>query len=293
MKHPLNKDKVFTFFVYLIAIVMIMGVVYPLWFIIIASFSDSTAIANGEVWLWPKAIKLDAYSELFKQPAIWKGYLNTIFYCIVGTAFQLIINIPVGYAMSQKTFLGKKFWTIFFTIPMFIGGGLIPTYLTIKQFGLLNTRLVLILPFSVSCYNIIVIRTFFKQNIPETLWEAAQMDGCSVFRYFWRIVLPLSKAILAVIGLWVAVGIWNSWFEAMIYVSNENYQPLQLVLRRLLIVNKSMIQQGSGDLAAQLQSLSDKMKYAAIVVSTLPIMCLYPFLQKYFNQGIMVGSIKE
>lgn len=286
-------DRLFTFFTYAIAIIMVLIIIYPLWFIIIASFSDATQVANGSVWLLPKEVKLDAYKELFNQPSIWTGYRNTIVYTILGTLVQMIVNVPAGYAMSRQEFFGKKFWTIYFTIPMFISGGLIPTYLTVRQFGLIDNPLVLIIPFSVSCYNIIVIRTFFKNNIPNTLWEAAQIDGCSSFRYFIQIVLPLSKAILAVVGLWAAVGIWNSWFDAMIYLTDEKYQPLQLVLRRLLIVNESLIQQGSGDLAAQLQSLSDKMKYAAIVVSTIPIMCLYPFLQKYFNQGVMVGSIKE
>lgn len=289
----LSKDRIFMIVVYGIAILITIAVIYPVWFVLIASFSDSSDVANGNVWLWPRSWHLDAYRELFKQQSIWGSYLNTIFYCLVGTFFQLLVNIPAGYAMSRKELFAKKFWIVFFTIPMFINGGLIPTYLTVRQFGFYNNWLVLIIPFSVSCYNIIVIRTFFRENIPEALWEAAQMDGCSVIRYFVKIVLPLAKAILAVIGLWVAVGIWNSWFDAMIYISNEDQQPLQLILRRLLIVNKSLIAQGSGDLAAKLQDLSDKMKYAAIVVSTLPIMCLYPFLQKYFNQGVMIGSIKE
>lgn len=293
MKTTIGNDKIFNFFVYFFSILMILIIVYPLWFIIIASFSDSTSVANGEVWLLPKKVQLDAYQELFKQALIWIGYKNTIIYTALGTLFQLIINVPAGYVMSRKDFIGKKFWTIYFTIPMFISGGLIPTYLTVKNFGLVDNRLVLIVPFAVSCYNIIVIRTFFKNNIPDTLWEAAQVDGCSTIRYFIQIVIPLSKAILAVIGLWSAVGIWNSWFDAMIYLTREELQPLQLVLRRLLIVNESLIKQGSGDLAARLQNLSDKMKYAAIIVSTLPIMCMYPFLQKYFNQGVMVGSIKE
>lgn len=289
----LSRDRIFTFLIYVIAILMTIAILYPLWFIIIASFSDSSDVANGNVWLWPRSWHIDAYRELFAQREIWRSYLNTIFYCTVGTAFQLLINIPAGYAMSRKELFGRRFWLIFFAIPMFVNGGLIPTYLTVRQFGLVDSWLVLIVPFSVSCYNIIVIRTFFKENIPEALWEAAQMDGCSVLRYFIKIVLPLSKAILAVIGLWVAVGIWNSWFDAMIYLSDEDWQPLQLILRRLLIVNESLIAQGSGDLAAKMQDLSDKMKYAAIVVSTFPIMCLYPFLQKYFNQGVMIGSIKE
>lgn len=179
--------------VYGIAILITIAVIYPVWFVLIASFSDSSDVANGNVWLWPRSWHLDAYRELFKQQSIWRSYLNTIFYCLVGTFFQLLVNIPAGYAMSRKELFAKKFWIVFFTIPMFINGGLIPTYLTVRQFG------------------------FYK----------------------------------------------------------------------------SLIAQGSGDLAAKLQDLSDKMKYAAIVVSTLPIMCLYPFLQKYFNQGVMIGSIKE
>lgn len=288
----MKRDKVFNIIIYGFAILMIIGIVYPLWFILIASFSDASAVSRGDIWIWPKAIQFDAYQELLKQPTIWKSYLNTIVYCVVGTIFQLCINLPAGFVMSRK-FIGKKFFTIFLIIPMFIGGGLIPTYLVIKALGLLNTRLVLIVPFSVSCYNIIVIRTFFKQNIPETLWEAAQMDGCSVFRYFIQIVLPLSKAIIAVVGLWVAVGIWNSWFESLIYVSNEDYQPLQLVLRRILISNQSLLGDQTGEAARMALNLANKMKYAAIVISTVPIMMLYPFLQKYFNQGVMVGSIKE
>jgi putative aldouronate transport system permease protein len=176
---------------------------------------------------------------------------------------------------------------------MFIGGGLVPTYLVVKAFGLLDTFWVMVLPFSVSSFNIIIARTFFKESIPETLWEAAQIDGCGTFRYFLTMVLPLSKAILAVIGLWTAVGIWNSWFNALIYITNEDLQPLQLILRRILISNQSLLGTVSGELASELRRLSDMMKYAAIVVSTVPIMCLYPFLQKYFNQGVMVGSIKE
>jgi len=287
------KDRLFDAFVYIAAIIMVISVLYPLWFIIIASFSSVSDVANGNVVFWPKAWKLDGYTELFKQETIWRGYLNTILYTVAGTLFHLLVNVPAGYALSRSELYGRKTLIILFTIPMFISGGLIPTFLVIREFGLLDSFLVLIVPFSVSCYNIIVIRTFFRNSISDTLWEAAQIDGCSSIRYFIKIVLPLSKAILAVVGLWAAVGIWNSWFDAMIYISNENLQPLQLVLRRLLIINESLIQQGSGELAAKLQQLSELMKYAAIVVSTLPIMCLYPFLQKYFNQGVMVGSIKE
>ena len=167
----LNRDRIFTVAIYIIAILMTIAIIYPLWFIVIASFSDSSDVANGNVWLWPRSWHIDAYRELFGQEAIWRSYLNTIFYCATGTAFQLLVNIPAGYAMSRKELFGRRFWLIFFAIPMFVNGGLIPTYLTVRQFGLVDSWLVLIVPFSVSCYNIIVIRTFFKENIPEALWK--------------------------------------------------------------------------------------------------------------------------
>lgn len=287
------KDRLFDFSVYGIAIMMIIMIVYPLWFIIIASFSNPGDVSSGNVWFWPKEWKLDGYIELLKNDAIWRGYLNTILYTLVGTLIGLCVNIPAGFALSRPDLFGRNWLTTIYIIPMFFSGGLIPTYLVVKNFGLLDTFWVLVLPFSVSAFNIIIARTFFKNSIPEDLWEAAQMDGCGTIRYFFTMVLPLSKAILAVIGLWTAVGIWNSWFDAMIYISNENLQPLQLILRRILIMNESLFEMASGDLAAELRQLSDMMKYAAIVVSTLPIMMLYPFLQKYFNQGVMIGSIKE
>lgn len=176
---------------------------------------------------------------------------------------------------------------------MFISGGLIPTYLVIRDVGLLNNALVMIVPFAVSSYNIIVAKTFFKSNIPEGLCEAAQMDGAGTIRFFFSFVLPLSKAIIAVIGLWTAVGIWNSWFNALIYLTDADLQPLQLILRRILVTNESLLKQATGSLASELRALSEMMKYAAIVVSTLPILCLYPLLQKHFNKGVMIGSIKE
>lgn len=287
------NDRLFDLAVYTIAILMIIMVVYPLWFIIIASFSNPADVTNGNVWFWPKEWELDGYVELFKQEIIWKSYLNTILYTIVGTLIALLVNIPAGYALSRSDLFGKKWISIFILIPMFVSGGLVPTYLVIKGFGLLDSFWVMVLPFAVSSFNIIIARTFFKNSIPETLWEAAQMDGCGTIRYFLTMVLPLSKAILAVIGLWTAVGIWNSWFNALIYISNEDLQPLQLVLRRILISNESLLGAASGEIASELRRLSEMMKYAAIVVSTAPIMLLYPFLQKYFNQGVMVGSIKE
>lgn len=282
-----------SFVFHLIAILMIIGVMYPLWFVVIASFSNPADVANGEVWLWPKQWVLAGYNELFKQPQIWKSYWNTILYTVVGTLIALAVNIPAGYAMSRSDLKGRKYINVFYLIPMFIGGGLIPTYFVVKGFGLLNTFWVMVLPFSVSTYNIIVTRTFFKSSLPESLWEAAQLDGCGTIRYFFQFAIPLSKAIIAVVGLWTAVGQWNQWFNALIYIQNEELVPLQLLLRRILIANQSLLGAATGTMAQELRQLSDMMKYGSIVISTLPIMCLYPFLQKYFNQGVMIGAVKE
>lgn len=288
-----KQDKIVTILIYIIAVLMILAVIYPLWFVIIASFSNPADVANGKVWIWPKVWVTDGYRELFKQTSIWRSYMNTIIYTLVGTLIALAINIPAGYAMSRSDLYGRKWINIFYVIPMFVSGGLIPTYLVVKNFGLLDTFWVMVVPFAVSTYNIIVARTFFKSSLPDSLWEAAQIDGCSNIRFFFAIALPLSKAVLAVIGLWTAVGIWNSWFNALIYLQNESLQPLQLVLRRILIANQSLLGAATGEAAMELRRLSDMMKYGAIVISTLPIMCLYPFLQKYFNQGVMIGAVKE
>ncbi|WP_022774334.1 carbohydrate ABC transporter permease [Butyrivibrio sp. AE2015] len=287
-----SQDVLVNIIFHLIAVLMIIAVIYPLWFVVIASFSNPADVANGKVWLWPKTIDVRGYQKLFEQKQIWKSYWNTIIYTISGTLVALLVNITAGYAMSRKDLPGRKIINVFYLIPMFVGGGLIPTYLVVKQFGLLDNFLVMVVPFAVSTYNIIVARTFFQNSLPESLWEAAQIDGCSTIRYFVQFAVPLSKAVIAVVGLWTAVGLWNSWFNALIYLQNENLIPLQLLLRRILISNESLLGAATGTMAQELRQLSDMMKYASIVVSTLPIMALYPFLQKYFNQGVMIGAVK-
>ena len=291
--HISSQDRITNVLFILIAVLMIAMVIYPLWFVIIASFSNPADVATGKVWLWPNKIDLRGYRELFKQDAIWHSYFMTIVYTAVGTFIALAVNIPAGYAMSRKDMYGRKFVNVFYLIPMFVNGGLIPTYLVVKNFGLLDSFWVMVLPFSVSIYNIIVARTFFSSSLPESLWEAAQIDGCGTIRFFLTFALPLSKAVLAVIALWTAVGLWNQWFNALIYLSSESLQPLQLLLRRILISNQSLLCAATGEMANELRQMSDMMKYGSIVISTLPIMCLYPFLQKYFNQGVMIGAVKE
>ena len=291
-KKRFSQDKVVGVLFYVIAILMILIVIYPLWFVIIASFSDPADVATGKVWLWPQKIDVRGYKMLFEQNQIWKSYLNTIIYTVTGTLFALFVNITAGYAMSRKDLPGRKIINTFYIIPMFVSGGLIPTYLVVQYFGLLDNPLVMVIPFAVSTYNIIVARTFFQGSLPESLWEAAQIDGCNTLRYFIQFAVPLSKAVIAVVGLWTAVGIWNSWFNALIYLQNENLIPLQLLLRRILIANESLLGAATGTMAQELRTLSDMMKYGSIVISTLPIMMLYPFLQKYFNQGVMIGAVK-
>lgn len=286
-------DRATSILFYLIAVLMIVIVIYPLWFVIIASFSNPADVAQGKVWIWPKVINTNGYRELFQQSSIWRSYLNTIIYTVMATVTGLLINLPAGYALSRKDLAGRKWINWFYLIPMFINGGLIPTYFVVRGVGLYDSPWALILPFVTSTYNIIVCRTFFSSTIPESLWEAAQLDGCSTIRYFFQFVLPLSKAVVAVIALWTAVWMWNQWFNALIYLKSDELIPLQLLLRRILIQNQSLLGAATGEAANEQRQLADMMKYASIVISTAPIMCLYPFLQKYFNQGVMIGAVKE
>ena len=282
----------FNLVLYSLSAVALVIILYPIYFVVIASFSDSAAVASGQVWLWPKGFTLDGYNELLKHKDVWIGYRNTIMYTVTGTVIGLFVNLTAAYALSRKDLVGRKFLMLLFVFTMFFNGGLIPTFLTVKQFGLYNTFLVMVLPFSVSAYNIIVARTFFQNVIPSDLRDQARIDGCGNIRYFIQIVLPLSKAIISVLGLWIAVGMWNSYFNALIYLKNSELHPLQLVLRNILITNNMQTALGSGEAAQVALRLANLMRYSVIVVSILPIMCVYPFIQKYFNKGVMIGAVK-
>ncbi len=287
-----KEDKIFDFILYGIAAILIVVALYPMYFIVIASISNPNLVSNGEILFLPKGINFKAYEQLASYSQLWTGYKNTILYVIFGTIFTLVVNIPAAYALSRRKLYGRKALTIFYLIPMFFTGGLIPTYLAVQQFHLLDTFWVMVLPFSVVTYYIIVGRTFFANSIPEELWEAAQLDGCGYMGFFFRIVLPLSKAVIAVIALWAAVGQWNSYFNALIYLRDPELQPLQIILRNILISNQTISSMTTGAAAAEAKQMADLIKYAVIVVSSAPIMCLYPFVQKYFNQGVMLGSLK-
>lgn len=287
-----GADKTFEIALYIISAFILVMVLYPIWFVIIASFSDPSAVAGGHVWLVPTGFTLDGYAEILKHNEVWIGYRNTILYTLAGTLVGLIVNISAAFALSRKDLAGRKLFMMMFVFTMFFNGGLIPTFLTIKDFHLYNSWAVMVLPFSVSVYNIIVARTFFETSIPEDMYDAARIDGCGNLYYFFRIALPLSKAILAVIGLWTAVGMWNSYFNALIYLKDADKYPLQIILRNILITNNLQMSFGSGEAMQIALRLSNLMRYSVIIVSTVPIMCFYPFVQKYFNQGVMIGAVK-
>ena len=287
-----GRDIAFNIFLYALSGIILLAIAYPLYFIIIASFSNPSEVANGNVWLWPSQFTLDGYKELLRHDDIWTGYLNTILYTLVGTLIGLFVNISAAYALSRRDLVGRRLITFFFIFTMFFNGGLIPTYFTIRDFHLYDTFWVMVLPFSVAVYNMIVARTFFDSSLPKELLDAAQIDGCGNLRFFFSIALPLSKAVIAVIALYIAVAQWNSYFNALVYIRSENLKPLQLVVRNILITNQSLVGAGDGLAAQEAMRLSNLMKYAVIIITTVPIMCVYPFVQKYFNQGVMIGALK-
>jgi putative aldouronate transport system permease protein len=287
-----GADRVFSIIMYALSALTLVVIVYPLYFIVIASFSDPSAVTSGEVWFAPSGFTLDGYKALFAETRIWHSYFNTILYTVLGTLFGLAVCLSAAYALSRKDLVFRKPIMVFFIIPMFFSGGLIPTFLTVRQFGLYNNFWVMIIPFAVSIYHVIVARTFFESNIPDALWESARIDGCGNLRFFFQMVLPLSTAIIAVLALWTAVGHWNSYFNALIYLRNENLMPLQIILRNILITSQSQAAMGTGEAAQIALRTASLVKYGAIIISTAPIMCVYPFLQKYFSQGAMIGAVK-
>ena len=284
-------DKVFYaingFFLLLLALIIL----YPLYFIIIASISEPEAVLKGEVVLYPVRITLEGFSKIVERTDVWRGYLNTIIYTGLTVILSLIVTIPAGWALSRKTLPGKKFFMIYFIIPMFFGGGLIPFYNVMSSLHLINTMWAVILPSILSVWNLFMTKTFFESSIPNGLIEAAKIDGAGQFRIFSSVVIPLSKAVIAVMALYYAVGQWNSYFNAMIFLQDEKKYPLQLVLKEILIASESTVG-GSGETILQQYRLANQLKYVSVIVSSIPVLCLYPFVQKYFAQAVMIGSLK-
>lgn len=286
------SDKLFGAIVIILSILIFIIIAYPLWFIIIASISNSNLVNLGQVTLWPKGIRFYGYQQILDDARIWTGYANTIFYVIAGTILNMVVTMPAAYALSRKNFTTRNKIMFYFVFTMFFNGGLVPTYMTISSLGLISTKTILVIFVAVNTYNLIIARTFIENSIPEELYEAAVLDGCSHFRYFFKIIVPLSKAVIAVLILYYAVFHWNDYFNALLYNSNAQHAPLQIVLREILLLNQAFASGNGGVQGGYAQSSADQVKYAVIIVSTVPILCVYPFIQKYFEKGVMIGAVK-
>ena len=287
-----KKITVFDIIVYTITILLFLVVAYPLVLVLSCSISDPGLVATGKVLLLPKGINFAGYKQLLYNPNILTGYGNTIFYTVAGTLVNLAVTVPAGYVLTKSMVPGTKLFMGLFMFTMYFSGGMIPTFLLVNGLGLYNTRAVLLILGAFSTYNCIICRSFFN-GLPEELEEAARIDGCSPLGIFFKIVLPLSKALLGVMVLYFAVGHWNGYFNAMIYINEDAKQPLQVFLRRILILAQmSADMDEAGDYAGHLADMEALIRYAVIVVSSAPLLILYPFLQKYFDKGVLIGSVK-
>lgn len=286
------SDRIFGFAILLLSILIFLIILYPLWFIVIASISNSNLVNLGQVKFWPKDIRFYGYQQIIEDTRIWKGYLNTLVYVVAGTALNMVVTMPAAYALSRRGFKARNKVMFYFVFTMFFSGGLVPTYMTISSLHLISTKTILILFVAVNTYNLIIARTFIENSIPEDLYEAAILDGCSHFSYFTKVVIPLSKAVNSVLVLYYAVYHWNDYFNALVYNSKQENAPLQIVLREILLLNQAFASGNGGVQGGYGQSSADQVKYAVIIVSTLPILCVYPFVQKYFEKGVMIGAVK-
>ncbi len=289
-KHKFNSDTVFTVIIYTVAIVAALLWLYPLVFVVSASFSSPEALLAGEVLLFPKGFSLAAYEYIFKNENILIGYRNTIFYSVVGTLYNMLLTICAAYPLSRPDLKGKGFVTAMMTVTMFFGGGMIPTYLNLRDLGMLDTPWVMFIPSAISVTNFIIMRNYFTHSVPRDLIEMAHIEGATELQILGKIVLPLSKPILGVLTIYYMSGHWNAYFSAMIYLSDDDLRPLQVFLRRVLI-------QGGMDGMSSGSTMTDSLiyetlKYAIIVVSTLPMLIGYLLVQKSFKKGIMMGSLK-
>jgi ABC-type glycerol-3-phosphate transport system permease component len=288
-----RSDRIFTAWTGIILTLFTLSVLYPLIYVVSASFSNPHEVNSGKMWLWPVQVTVEGYRTVFQYHEIVTGFLNSLFYALVGAFISVSLTLLAAYPLSRRDLVGRTPIMIFFLIPMVFSGGMIPTYLVVHDLGLLNTRWALVIPGAVSVFQVIVTRTFFMASIPEDLLEAARVDGCNDFRFFFRMVLPLSKPIIAVNALFYAVAQWNSWFNALIYLTNEHLFPLQLVLRQILILNSvDPSQVSDASLLAHQQALQDLLKYGLIVIASIPPLLAYPFVQKHFVKGMMIGSLK-
>jgi len=286
-------DKAFQTFVCVYLVAAMVIVLYPLVYVVACSFSSSYAVVSGRVFLWPVEPTLEGYKAVFKHSLIMSGFGNAFFYTVFGTAFSLAMTVVAGFVLSRKDMYGRGVITFLFTFTMLFSGGMIPMYLTVRAVGIYNTRLAMIIPNAVGVWYLIICRTYFQNSIPDDLAEAAELDGCGDMSFFLRIALPLSGPILAVLALFYAVGQWNAYFDALMYLKNQALWPLQIILRNILIQSEISAEMLT-DIAVmeRAQGVKDLIKFAVIVVSSTPMLIIYPFVQKYFIRGIMVGALK-
>ena len=300
-KQAIRQDRassIYTVCIYVLMTVLTIVIMYPMYFCVIASFSDPNAVSTGDTVLWIKGFSIDAYTAILKERTLLTGYANSLIYMVFGTAYNMLLTIPAAYVLSKRDMPGHKGILWFFFITMYFSGGLIPTYMWFKDIGLVDNPLVMIIGSGVSAYNMIVARQFFMTSIPDTLYEAAEIDGASEIRKFLTIALPLSKPILAVIALYYAFAKWNSYYTSLLYLRDQDYWPLQLVLRRILITSETLMGDMNSISSADADYMTKRlytvraMKYAVIIVSSVPMLIIYPFVQKYFTKGVMIGAIK-
>ena len=287
------EDKVLYTISYTLLTLIIIVTMYPLIFVLSSSFSSGEAVTGGRVLLWPVDFSTQGYKIIFSYKAVWTGYKNTIIYTLGGTAINLVLTIMAAYPLSRKDFYGRKLYMTIFMITMFFSGGMIPKYILMSDLKLTNTRWSILLYGAIGISNLIIMRTYFINSIPSELLEAARIDGITDWGYLFRIVLPLSKTIMAVVAMYYAVGHWNSYFSAMMYLRDRELRPLQMVLRDILSSSRMDLSEiQDAEVLAQMAGAADVMKYALIVVAAVPILCVYPFIQKYFEKGVMIGSVK-
>ncbi len=288
-----RQDRIFVWIIDALMILLAFITLYPLIYVLSSSFSSPEAILAGKVVLWPVDFSLEGFRRVFSYPAVMVGYGNTLLYTVVGTVVSVAMTLVCAYPLSRPKLPHKGVIMFLFTFTMYFGGGMIPGYLLLKDLHMLNTRMAIIVPGVLNVYNMIITRTFFQTSIPEELFEAARVDGCNDTRFFFQMLLPLSKAIIAVIALYYAVGYWNDWFSAFLYLNNPKLYPLQLVLRSILVSNTiddSLVIDPNTRM--KMMGMAEMLKYSLIVVSTVPLLCIYPLVQKYFIRGVMIGSLK-
>ena len=286
------SDKVFLGIVYVFLILVVLIVLYPLIYIVSSSLSSPLAVSSGKVWLWPVDFSLKGYKAIFNNSQVLVGYGNSLFYTFFGTIISVTLTVLLAYPISRKSFYGRNFLMLFMMFTMLFSGGLIPEYLVVKNLHMLDTRWSIIIPKAIAVWQVIIAVTFFRTSIPEEIVEASEMDGCSDLRFLWSVVLPLSKPIIAVLVLMYAIFQWNSYFDAMLYLKSEGLFPLQVVLRNILILNTNTSATIDAQKLMDMKQIADLMKYSLIVVASLPVLIIYPFVQRHFMKGVLIGSVK-